>query len=465
MSNRFHNKFHRFAHHSFKDPSIPDAGYDPMASTESPFRGEFVLSGYLSAYNPKDYYSILTDNILADNEIRATNMFVTSTLTAENIVVHYIDVVYSELSGFAVNGTDYSQTVPAITPTTNIVLLSGIGLSSTSWAAIGGDLLVRDGLTALDQAHFGNGLEIVGCLSTDCITNQTPNTIVSMPSASFPYLTTQELFTNKETIGDTLEIDGTLYTNTIESNGGSVVEFNSNINLTNGYGMSAQNVHVTDIFGTNYHGLTTNNLQIFVSQGWKPAVQKYKYPTFTTWKDIIYDDVMFASEVSPLSADVLVVVNVSALDARSYGELEGTVNGVKVAGTRIGNIGVLPNANVEHALSAGLWIDNEQTFTFLAPSGQSWSINTLSGYYDSVDTAANIQIVISLFEQNQRVLSFAGDDFSINTLNTTNVNTVNLTASDLDITSGTIVTAVTSTGMFWTVTVNGSALAIPLYRY
>lgn len=51
MSSRFHNKYHRHNHHtaSTQDPRYPDAGHDPIASYDSPFLGDFVLNGTLSA--------------------------------------------------------------------------------------------------------------------------------------------------------------------------------------------------------------------------------------------------------------------------------------------------------------------------------------------------------------------------------------------------------------------------------
>jgi hypothetical protein len=51
MSSRFHNKYHRHNHHSasFQDPKYPDAGHDPIASYDSPFLGDFVMLGTLSA--------------------------------------------------------------------------------------------------------------------------------------------------------------------------------------------------------------------------------------------------------------------------------------------------------------------------------------------------------------------------------------------------------------------------------
>jgi len=50
MSNRFHSKFHRQNHHTYTSATNPDAGHDPIASPQQPFRGDFVLSGALSCY-------------------------------------------------------------------------------------------------------------------------------------------------------------------------------------------------------------------------------------------------------------------------------------------------------------------------------------------------------------------------------------------------------------------------------
>jgi hypothetical protein len=51
MSSRFHNKYHRHNHHTtaVNDPRYPDASHDPIASHDSPFQGDFVLNGTLSA--------------------------------------------------------------------------------------------------------------------------------------------------------------------------------------------------------------------------------------------------------------------------------------------------------------------------------------------------------------------------------------------------------------------------------
>lgn len=57
MSSRFHNKYHRHNHHTFgiQDPRYPDASHDPIASSQSPFLGDFVLLGTLSAIASPEY--------------------------------------------------------------------------------------------------------------------------------------------------------------------------------------------------------------------------------------------------------------------------------------------------------------------------------------------------------------------------------------------------------------------------
>ena len=60
MSNRFHSKYHRHNHHStsVSDVRYPDASHDPIASHNSPFLGDFVMSGTLSAKSEPQFSSI-----------------------------------------------------------------------------------------------------------------------------------------------------------------------------------------------------------------------------------------------------------------------------------------------------------------------------------------------------------------------------------------------------------------------
>lgn len=367
MSNRFHQKFHRNNHHSFKDNSIPDAGYDPIASSEAPFRGEFVLSGTLSAFSPTDYYSIISNNAKFLNKIETDTIYVNNTLTAHQMVVDFIDVKFYETSGYGIRGSDFGLNVPLNPSLGDTLYLSGIGLSASSWASFNGAIQSK---TSMDTP----------VLSTDLI--QSSNNVKPV------------------TIRD--------------------------VQSTN---ITAYDGRFVNVYATNFIGATTNNLQISITNGWKPAITTYYYPQFTDWKYSLDNNTLHSALTS---GDVMLVVNVSALDYRSYGEVEGIVNGVKIAGARAGNIGTLPNANVEHAGKTGLFVDDERSFTIIAPSGASWSINTLSGYFDGSDASANIQVSITYYSQYTQQLSFANDSFIVNTLISNVVSTQNLNVSGND---------------------------------
>jgi hypothetical protein len=46
------SKYHRQNHHTYPSDTNPDSGHDPIASYSNPFRGDFVLTGGLSAIVP-----------------------------------------------------------------------------------------------------------------------------------------------------------------------------------------------------------------------------------------------------------------------------------------------------------------------------------------------------------------------------------------------------------------------------
>jgi hypothetical protein len=57
MSNRFHSKYHRKNHHTYGNPTNPDASHDPIASPDQPFLGDFSLQGALCAVAPASAYA------------------------------------------------------------------------------------------------------------------------------------------------------------------------------------------------------------------------------------------------------------------------------------------------------------------------------------------------------------------------------------------------------------------------
>ena len=46
---RFHDKLHRSNHHTLSTSGLLDSAYDPIASPDYPFQGDFILNGNLSA--------------------------------------------------------------------------------------------------------------------------------------------------------------------------------------------------------------------------------------------------------------------------------------------------------------------------------------------------------------------------------------------------------------------------------
>jgi alpha-tubulin suppressor-like RCC1 family protein len=81
-----HSKFHRKNHHTDTDPFNPDAGHDPIASKEAPFRGNFYLIGGLSASGVLSAKNIFVKDVLKldntfFNVLTANKVYLTSQFT------------------------------------------------------------------------------------------------------------------------------------------------------------------------------------------------------------------------------------------------------------------------------------------------------------------------------------------------------------------------------------------------
>ena len=81
-----HSKFHRKNHHTDPDPFNPDAGHDPIASKDAPFRGTFHLNGSLSAtgiLSAKNIYVRDTLNLdsVFFNTLTANKVYLTTQFT------------------------------------------------------------------------------------------------------------------------------------------------------------------------------------------------------------------------------------------------------------------------------------------------------------------------------------------------------------------------------------------------
>lgn len=158
MSNRFHNKFHRFNHSTTKDINIPDSGYDPIASHEFPFKGDFVQYPDGAVLSARD---IATNTVIpfSGNIITFPYPYtvVISNLSAISATVNYQDILVSELSGFVINGLDNTlQIHPIQIEGVNNLTLKGTPISSTSWVSISGDFQTQSNMYVSGVAYIAN---------------------------------------------------------------------------------------------------------------------------------------------------------------------------------------------------------------------------------------------------------------------------------------------------------------------
>jgi hypothetical protein len=84
---RFHDKLHRANHHTLSTSGLLDSAYDPIASYEYPFRGDFILSGALSALSSiigGDVYAKNTD--VNDLNVRGNAIIAGNTTTKNQFI-------------------------------------------------------------------------------------------------------------------------------------------------------------------------------------------------------------------------------------------------------------------------------------------------------------------------------------------------------------------------------------------
>lgn len=137
MGNRFHNKFHRHNHHSAVTPSnlYPDSGYDPIASRESPFKGEFYTEGDITTTQSISANSLTVSRLSATNIIQpipVTTQTASKTFTqADANRMYHFDTSSSSLTAFFPNviGSGFSTKVVNIG--TNTLHLSAPTLNTS----------------------------------------------------------------------------------------------------------------------------------------------------------------------------------------------------------------------------------------------------------------------------------------------------------------------------------------------
>jgi hypothetical protein len=94
MSSRLHHKWHRHNHHTNPTPdlNLPDSGHDPIASPESPFQGDFILNGSLSASQTGQFTGSPAIILQSENLSLSANKnaFIGGTITTREIRVNGI---------------------------------------------------------------------------------------------------------------------------------------------------------------------------------------------------------------------------------------------------------------------------------------------------------------------------------------------------------------------------------------
>jgi hypothetical protein len=140
MSNRFHSKFHRQNHHTYSNAYNPDAGHDPIASTEQPFSGDFVLYGALSCHAPLSatagYFYSNNTALCAIAANKGLHVFNVGNSTTTGIYVYSTGValsaysarmglnVYSMAAGIDVYGT--TSAIKSYSPNFGITSYGGV---------------------------------------------------------------------------------------------------------------------------------------------------------------------------------------------------------------------------------------------------------------------------------------------------------------------------------------------------
>ena len=119
MSNRFHNKFHRHNHHTRptdRSGLYPDSAYDPIASPEAPFQGDFVVDGNITSLSSMsaegDFYA--TNGTFHGNVVIEGDLSVLGDFTQLDTVVHTTSAVdiYNSGTGPALQVTQVQAEQP-----------------------------------------------------------------------------------------------------------------------------------------------------------------------------------------------------------------------------------------------------------------------------------------------------------------------------------------------------------------
>lgn len=185
MSNRFHNKFHRENHHSKrtgKNNAITDASYDPIASYDYPFQGEFYSDGeivtntYLSAMSAMADDIVVHNNLTVENDLTVLrNLTVFGNLSTLGDVSQIDTKVYVSSAIEILNlgtGPALKVTQDGTQPIAHFIDANGddIIFDDNGYVGLGVNvpnekLTIKGNLSATGFASFGENLSAIGSAS------------------------------------------------------------------------------------------------------------------------------------------------------------------------------------------------------------------------------------------------------------------------------------------------------------
>jgi hypothetical protein len=112
---RFHPKYHNLNHHTLSTEGYPDSASDPIASSTSPFNGDFYLNGALSS-NSTVEASAIESNLATFNTLSSINVITTNlTCTGE---LRISTPIFDSTFDFSVDNLNVNGDIVASTPDT-----------------------------------------------------------------------------------------------------------------------------------------------------------------------------------------------------------------------------------------------------------------------------------------------------------------------------------------------------------
>ena len=183
MSNRFHNKYHRHNHHTdpTSGPQYPDSAYDPIASRQSPFKGEFFAANQITS----------NDSLSARVNVYATNALISGNVIVDNNLTIHGESQFDEAVNiddtFTVNGPSTLNGTLNVNGNTTLngTLVTNLDALFNSNTEVVGNLTVRSNLNVLGTTTTLD-TEVVVTSAMDIVNNNTGPALQVTQTGEYP---------------------------------------------------------------------------------------------------------------------------------------------------------------------------------------------------------------------------------------------------------------------------------------